>query len=168
MNELPNEINIIIYSFIGNNFIVTKYFYDYLKNARESFIERPLTLYYRVARWKYPSRWGGESNHIINTLKTPMRLKMRVSKIRCVDISNIPIGRLKENGIIYPSRFLERKIIPRPMQIYDNNNIYINTRGSTWSIYTIYSENIERCKNYINVWPHIGNVNSWIIPRNMN
>ena len=69
MNELPEDIELIIYSFVGNNFILNKRIYDKIKRIRESFYNEPIKLYYRVTRWRFPKKWRGERN-IVNTLTT--------------------------------------------------------------------------------------------------
>ena len=53
MNELPDEINLIIYSYVGNNFIINKSLYLLIKEIRENFYKTPIKLYYRVTRWKF-------------------------------------------------------------------------------------------------------------------
>ena len=91
---------------------------------------------------------------------------MKVFKIETIDISNIPIGILSSDGTIYPSKFLERKILPTPLPLYEPSSIYVNTRGFSWSLYTIYSKNIDRCREYVNVRPYLGPVNTWIMNNN--
>ena len=162
MNELPNEINLIIYSYVGNNFIINKSLYLLIKQIRENFNKNPIKLYYRVTRWKFPRKWCGEKN-IINTLNTRIRPNMKVYKTKSIDISNIPIGVMTHQGTIYPSRELERIILPSPIPLYERTNVYINTKGFSWSLYTIYSKNVNRCREYVNVRPYLGHVNTWIM-----
>jgi hypothetical protein len=88
---------------------------------------------------------------------------MKVYKTKSIDISNIPIGMMTEQGTIYPSRELERKILPSPIPLYERTNVYINTKGFSWSLYTIYSKNVDRCREYVNVRPYLGPVNTWIM-----
>ena len=165
MNELPDEISLIIYSYVGNNFITNKSLYKLIKKIRENFYNNPIRLHYRVTRWRFPKNWSGERN-IINTLNTPMRPNMKVYKTKTIDISNIPIGVLNNKGTIFPSKFLERKIIPKPMPLYKASSVYINTQGISWSLYTIYSKNIDKCREYVNVRPYLGPVNTWIMNNN--
>jgi len=162
MNELPDELNLIIYSYVGNNFIINKQLYKLICKIREAFFNKPIKLYYRVTRWKFPKKWNGEKN-IINTLRTHRRPNMKVYKTETIDISNISIGILNNRGIIYPSRELERKIIPKPMPLYEASSIYVNTQGFSWSLYTVYSKKIDRCREYVNVRPYFGPVNTWIM-----
>ena len=91
---------------------------------------------------------------------------MKVYKTKTIDISNIPIGVLNNKGTIFPSKFLERKIIPKPMPLYKASSVYINTQGISWSLYTIYSKNIDKCREYVNVRPYVGPVNTWIMNNN--
>ena len=162
MNELPDEINLIIYSYVGNNFIINKCLYDLIRQIREKFYKDPIKLYYRVTRWRFPKKWAGERT-IINRFSTPIIPNMKVYKTKSIDISNIPIGILADNGTVYPSKLLERKILPKPMPLYESSSIYINTQGFSWSLYTIYSKNIDRCREYANVRPYLGPVNTWIM-----
>ena len=162
MNNIPNEIKLIIYSYVGNNFIVDKSLYELIKKIREKFYKDPIKLYYRVTRWRFPKNWAGERS-IINRFSTPIRPNMKVYKTKSIDISNIPIGILRDDGTVYPSKLLERKIIPNPMPLYEASSIYINTQGFSWSLYTIYSKNIDRCREYANVRPYLGPVNTWIM-----
>ena len=83
-----------------------------------------------------------------------------------IDISNIPIGVLSNDGTIYPSYELERKILPEPLPLYQSNSIYVNTKGYSWSLYTIYSIDIDKCREYVNVRPYIGSINKWIMNNN--
>ena len=165
MNELPEDIELIIYSFVGDNFILSKGLYEKIKRIRESFYNDPIKLYYRVTRWKFPRKWRGERN-IVNTLTTRIRPNMKVYETKTIDISNIPIGILTNKGTIYPSRELERKILPEPVPLYERNSIYINTKGFSWSLYTIYSKDINKCREYVNVRPYLGVVNTWIMNNN--
>ena len=91
---------------------------------------------------------------------------MKVYETKTIDISNIPIGILTDKGTIYPSRELERKILPEPVPLYERNNIYINTKGYSWSLYTIYSKDINKCRRYVNVRPYLDQVNTWIMNNN--
>jgi hypothetical protein len=165
MNELPDEISLIIYSYVGNNFIINKTFYNLIKRIRKNFYNNPIQLHYRVTRWKFPKNWSGERN-MVNTLNAQIRPNMKVFKTETIDISNIPIGILSSDGTIYPSKFLERKILPTPLPLYEPSSIYVNTRGFSWSLYTIYSKNIDRCREYVNVRPYLGPVNTWIMNNN--
>jgi len=162
MNELPDEISLIIYSYVGNNFIVDKTMYNIIKRVRENFNKNPIKLHYRVTRWKFPKKRSGQGN-IVNRLNTRIRPNMKVFKTETIDISNIPIGILSSDGTIHPSQFLERKILPKPIPIYEPSNIYVNIPGFSWSLYTIYSKNIDRCREYVNVRPYLGPVNTWIM-----
>ena len=38
MNELPEDIELIIYSFVGNNFILNKRIYDKIKRIEREFL----------------------------------------------------------------------------------------------------------------------------------
>lgn len=165
MNDIPNEIKLIIYSYVGNNFIVDKSLYELIKKIREKFYNDPIKIYYRVTRWKFPKKWAGERN-IINRLHSPVRPNMKVYRTKTIDISNIPIGVLSHDGTIYPSIELERKILPEPLPLYQSNSIYVNTKGFSWSLYTIYSKDIDKCREYVNVRPYIGSINTWIMNNN--
>ena len=165
MNELPEEISLIIYSYVGNNFITNKSLYTLIKDIRDNFNKNPIKLYYRVTRWRFPKKWSGERN-IINRFNSSIRPNMKVFKTKSIDISNIPIGILKDDGTIYPSKFLERKILPKPIPLYESSSIYINTQGFSWSLYTIYSKNVNRCREYVNIRPYLGPVNTWIMNNN--
>ena len=103
MNELPDEINLIIYSYVGNNFIINKSLYQLIEQIRNTFYKDPIKLYYRVTRWRFPRKWAGEKS-IINRFNTPIRPNMKVYKTKSIDISNIPIGILGDNGTVYPSK----------------------------------------------------------------
>ena len=81
VNDIPNEIKLIIYSYVGNNFIVDKSLYELIKKIREKFYKDPIKLYYRVTRWRFPKNWAGERS-IINRFNTPVRPNMKVFKTK--------------------------------------------------------------------------------------
>jgi hypothetical protein len=168
MDCFPDDINLIIYSYVGNKFIVNKNINNKIIEIRKKFYKTPIKLYYRLARWKYNKKWGGEGNRTIyNKFKTKMRPTLKVTKTMEVNIYDIPIGKMNCNGNIYPSKMLEDKLIPKSFPKYDLDNVYINTNGYSWSVYMIFSKNIEKCRKYIDIRPYNGKVNTKIISYNL-
>ena len=86
MNNLPMAILEIIYSYSGNNFLITNEFYKYLIKSREYFFKNPIQINYRLAEWRYK----GEPNRmIINKLSTCSRPNIKVRGIKTIE--RIPI-----------------------------------------------------------------------------
>lgn len=164
MENLPDDINLIIYYYCGNNYIINKNIYAKIENIRKKFYKNPIKLYYRLARWKYNKKWAGKRNkNIFNKYKTKIRPTLTVYNVKEIDIYDIPMGNINSDGTVYPSRMLERMIIPKPFPLYDSSKIYINVKGYSWSVYTIFTKNIKKCKEYIDIRPYNGIINKNIM-----
>ena len=88
---------------------------------------------------------------IINRLEKDIRPSMSVGCICKCFINNIPLGKVLENGIIYPSIELEKYLIPEIL-IENDKSIYINQRIKTWNIYSMKAYHVKRAKIYSNLW----------------
>lgn len=163
--DLPIDLLLIIYSYTGNNFIVNKYIYNALTSCRKKYFNSPIRIYYRLAQWKYV----GEPNRtIINRLSSKLRPSIKVHHKTYIDISNVPIGFVKENGNIIPTVELEEKVVPHMEIIERKERVYVYSRVSTWNIYQCWTKNIKKSKNYSDLWVSRKNLNRLIIPYNIN
>ena len=59
------EILEIIYSYTGNNFLITNDFYKYIMECRSKFYNDPIKIRYRLAEWRYR---GQPNKMILNKL----------------------------------------------------------------------------------------------------
>ncbi len=163
--DLPIDLLLIIYSFVGNNFIVNKNIHNALIEYRNFFFNSPVRIYYRLAQWKYV----GEPNRtIINRLTNKLRPSLKVHHKTYVDVSNVPIGFVKDNGNIIPSSEIEEKVVPHMQIIERRERVYVYSKISTWNIYQCWTKTIKKAKNYSNLWISRKNLNRLIIPYNIN
>ena len=74
MIYLPNEIFLIIYSYVGHNSLyLNKDYYDYLIRERQKFIDKPIKIHYKLIKFKYKS-----NKPIINKLSS--KIKPRINE----------------------------------------------------------------------------------------
>jgi hypothetical protein len=158
--NIPIDILLLIYNFSGNNFIINKDIYNKIREGREKYHNHPIRIYYRLAEWKYV----GEPNRvIINKLSSKLSPSLKVHCKTYVDISNIPIGYLKNNGNILPSIELEEKIIPNINIIESKERMYVYSKISTWNLYHCWTYEKERLENYNKYWISRKKPNSLIL-----
>ena len=148
MKYIPNPVFLIIYKYVGHGALyLNKFYYKYLLERRQEFIDNPLRLKYRLCKWKQ------KQFDIENNFHRKERASMCVQPPTIIDISgNIRFGKIAEDGIIdsFTKKF-EDSIIPvseckhtiYPMQCM--LVIY-------WSIFTLKCENIERYGRYHDLW----------------
>ena len=165
MNNLPMEILEIIYSYTGNNFLITNDFYKYIMECRRYFYTNPIRIKYRLAEWRYR---GQPNKMILNKLSSCTRPSIKVRGIKTVDISNIPIGYMKIDGNIIPSKILEHKILPHMEIIERKERVYVYSKVITYNIYQCWCNDIEKLKKYTRIWPSRQNIDPLIIPYNIN
>ena len=153
MNELPSELIIHIFSFTKSKLHFTnKYNYDIIEKKRKSFLENPITVYYRLVKWSYSPRTPMIVN-LSNSIKQ-YRPRMKVGRIKQSKIHKIPLGFVRKDLTIYPSKLLELCLIkPRPVR--PRNTIYMITRMPMYNIYSIWikPEDYSRAKLYERLYP---------------
>lgn len=147
--NLPIDILLYIYTYVGNNaYFLDKELYHNIKEKRKEFLKNPIKLYYNLVQWKYA---GLTNMKIINRLEKDIRPSMSVGCICKCYINNIPLGKVLENGLIYPSIELEKYLIPE-MLIENDKSIYANPRVKTWNIYSMKAYDKERANRYSKLW----------------
>ena len=164
MNNLPMDIFELIYSYSGNNFLITNEFYKHLLESRKNFYKNPIRIHYRLAEWRYK---GEPNKMIINKLSSCARPSLKVKGKNIIDISNIPIGFMKKDGNIIPSEELEKKIIPHMKIIEKRERIYVYSKVITYNIYQCWGYDKEKMQKYTNIWPSRKNIDPLIIPYNI-
>ena len=148
MVYLPPYIFIHIYSYVGSNaFYLHKDYLPYLQELRRQFIEKPLKLEYRLARWK-TRVFDIESNYDRRS-----RASIYVEPVREIDIS----GNLALGSIIDDERDLElttnveNRLIPvstmhhSTFPVYCMNVLY-------WTLYSLRCKEVHRYELYKKLW----------------
>ena len=78
MNELPDEISLIIYSYVGNNFIINKTFYNLIKRIRRRIFIIIQYNYIIGLQGGSFQRIGLVKENMVNTLNARIRPNMKV------------------------------------------------------------------------------------------
>lgn len=145
---LPFSVFLIIYSYVGHNSLyLDKTYYKYLMTCRKEFVENPITIIYRLCKWKQ------KHSDIENNYSRKERASMRVEMEKTIDISgNISLGNISEDGeLINYSKNLEDSLIPASdckhvLYPHPYKVIYFST------LYSVRCEDIEKYKKYAYLW----------------
>ena len=155
MIYLPNEIFLIIYSYVGHNSLyLNKDYYNYLVRERQKFIEHPIKINYKLIKFKYKS-----NKSIINKLCTKIKPRIKVLKQKFVKInSNIFLGKVLKNEYefineeyeIKPSLDIKKFIIGNKLIMDDK--IYLNSNVIYYDVFFMWPDNINHTINYSKLW----------------
>lgn len=145
-----------IYSYVGHNSLyLNKNYYKFLLKFRQKFIISPIILKFKIINFKY-----GIRNKIINLNNRKYKPSIKVDKkIYSIKInSNTSIGKIKPSEIFYhseyeiiPSKQLKSKILPEDL-IFSLAGNYINSNFKYKDIITMWSDDINKIKEYNNIW----------------
>ncbi len=163
MNKLPDDIIILIFSYTKSELNLTnKYISNMIEKERKSFLINPITIYYKIVKWTYSSR----TPLVINRTNkiAQYRPRMKVFPTKKTKIHKIPLGFVKKDLSIYPSKLLELCLI-RPNPVRPREVIYMVTRMPMYNIYSIWikKEDYMRAKLYERLYP-CSNTYKYIIP----
>ena len=155
-NYLCEGIFLKIYSFVGHNALyLNKHYYKFLVKLRQKFINNPIILKFKIINFKYRIK-----NKIINLNNRSYKPSIKVDKkIYSIKIySNIYLGRIIPSEIFYhseyeiiPSKQLKSKILPEDL-IYSLVGNYINSNFKYKDIITMWNNDINKIKEYNNIW----------------
>lgn len=156
MKILSKEICYKIWEFVGKNAVyLNKELTTILRTMRNSYIERPITLYYRLAKCREKRYYNYNSKNISYVPRPSIRAD---KKIKIVKLNgNTPYGILKNDGFIIPSNEIYKKIIPSSVitELGFNRNLDEQYKIIYWEIFKIYckKEDFKRVKLYEFLFP---------------
>jgi hypothetical protein len=147
MKYLPNPIFLNIYKYVGHNALyLNKDYYNYLVAARKKFVDKPLTLEYRLARWRQ------KQYDIENNFSNKARPSIKVDGYKQVHISRGNFGSVADDGTLeYFTKSFESSIIPVSeckYVVYPTPCLIVYY----WTIYNLRCVSKERYKKYIDLW----------------
>lgn len=154
MNTLDKDCCYIIWKFVGGNAIfLNKELIELLNLKRKSFIEKPLRLYYKLAKFKEIRNY---SKKYIGRLPRPTIVVEKNTKY--IDLSgSIPFGKLASCNKILPSEQLNNILVPIKKKVDIGGNRYFNYKFKLyyWEIFTIFcrKKDIKRAKIYELLFP---------------
>lgn len=164
MNNLPNELllKIMLYSDNDNLHIVNKYINELIKEKKKLFSTNPLTVYYRLVKWSYAT---GLPLIIHSEGRPEYRPRMKVEKIKKVRVHKCPLGHVRKDYNIYPSKILESHLI-KPYYIRPTTTPYILTRVPMYNIYMMWvkKEDYDEAKMYEMLYPS-KDIYKYIMPK---
>lgn len=150
MVVINKECCYIIWEFVGNNAIfLNKELIELLNLKRRSFIERPLRIYYKLAKFK--EIYNNSKYFSKKKISRPSILVERETKF--IDLSgNIPFGKLNLINKILPSDEIHKIIVPKPRRVEIGGNKFFNYKFKIyyWEIFSIFckKKDISRAKIY--------------------
>jgi len=166
MNELSDDLIIIIFSYAKSNLNFTnKYMNNLIEKERKRFLMKPIEVYYKLVKWTYSST----APLIINRTNRvhQYRPRMKVYPTKKTKIHKIPLGFVRKDLSIYPSKLLELCLI-RPNAVRPRDSIYMVTRLPMYNIWSIWikNEDYKRAKLYEMLHPCL-NTYKYIIPKKL-
>lgn len=155
MDLLDKECCYIIWEFIGNIAIfLNKELIEILKIKRKTFIEKPLRIYYKLAKIKEIHTY---SNYNYNE-RQPRPTIVVEKNTKYIDLSGcLPFGKLISYNKILPSDQLNDILVPIKKKVDIGGNRYFNYKFKLyyWEIFSIFcrKDDIERAKIYELLFP---------------
>ena len=162
MNELPDDLLVKIMLYSNNNlYSINKYMNSLVKKLKREYLLNPITVYYRLVKWKYQTG----SPLIINlNNRQEYRPMMKVGKIKKSRIHTIELGEVKKDCNIYPSKKLERSLI-KPYYVRPSSTPYIVTKMPMYNIYSMWikEKDYDKAKIHEMLYPYVDK-NKYTIP----
>ena len=143
---IPDHICYIIFEYIGNRaIIINKDLIKILDEKKQQFINKPLKIDYRLAKFK-------ESRSSIKSIykRRPSILVEKWKEIRLIGKHKIKC--IEDNGKVEPNKEFGESLIPLSLAkaVHDSEMEYeYYYRVTYWELYEMFTKDVKRAKLYM-------------------